>query len=73
MQNKLIRFIMKLEPRGNQGTVLVKRNKKIVVMLKVNKLVKQLKLNYILKMYYEKAPKHLSYHFRKLSNIHIYI
>ena len=68
VQNKLIRFILKLEPRSHIGDVEFKKPG----MLKVEDRVKQLKLNHVFKIYNEIAPEYLNSHFSKLSNTHRY-
>ena len=68
VQNKLIRFILKLEPRSHIGDVEFKK----LGMLKVEDRVKQLKLNHVFKIYNEIAPEYLNSQFTKLSNTHRY-
>ena len=68
MQNKLIRFILKLGPRSHIGSdELMKLN-----MLKVADRVKQLKLNHVFKIYNDTAPHYLNSHFTKLAHTHRY-
>ena len=65
MQNKIIRFILKLEPRSHIGRVEFEK----LGMLKVEDRIKQLKLNHVFKIYHDEAPEYLISHFRKFSNI----
>ena len=68
MQNKIIRFILKLEPRFQIGGDEFEK----LGMLKVEDGIKQLKLNHVFKTYHEKAPEYLNSHFLKFSIIHRY-
>ena len=68
MQNKLVRFILKLGPRSHIGD----EELKMVGLLKVEDRVKQLKLNHVFKIYNEVAPEYLNSHFTKLINTHGY-
>ena len=68
MQNKIIRFILKLEPRSHIGREKFEK----LGMLKVEDRIKQLKLNHVFKIYHDEAPEYLISHFRKFSNIHRY-
>ena len=68
MQNKIIRFILKLEPRSHIGGEEFQK----LGILKVEDRIKQLKLYHVFKMYHDKAPQYLISHFRKFSNIHRY-
>ena len=68
MQNKIIRFILKLEPRSHIGREEFEK----LAMLKVEDRIKQLKLNHVYKIYHDEAPEYLISHFRKFSNIHRY-
>ncbi len=68
MQNKMIRFILNLEPRSHVGHDQFEK----LGMLNVKDRVKQLKLNHVFKIYHCTAPKYLCSHFRKLSNTHRY-
>ena len=68
MQNKIIRFILKLEPRSHIGREEFEK----LGMLKVEDRIKQLKLNHVFKIYHDEAPEYLISHFRKFSNIHRY-
>jgi hypothetical protein len=68
MQNKLIRFILKLKPRSHIGSdKLSKLN-----MLKVDDRVKQLKLNHVFNIYNNTAPHYMNFNFNKLSHTHRY-
>ena len=68
MQNKLIRFILKLKPRSHIGSdKLSKLN-----MLKVDDQVKQLKLKHVLNIYNNTAPHYMNFNFNKLSHTHRY-
>ena len=55
MQNKMVRFILKLGPRSHLGDEELKR----AGMLKVEDRVKQLKLNHVFKIFNEVAPEYL--------------
>ena len=68
MQNKITRFILKLEPRSHIGREEFEK----LGMLKVEDRIKQLKLNHVFKIYHDEAPEYLISHFRKFSNIHRY-
>ena len=68
MQNKIIRFILRLEPRSHIGSDEFEK----LGMLKVEDRIKQLKLNHVFKIYHDEAPEYLISHFRKFSNIHRY-
>ena len=62
MQNKMVRFILKLEPRSHIGD----EELKTVGMLRVEDRVRQLKLNHVFKIYNEVAPEYLNSDFTKL-------
>ena len=68
MQNKIIRFILKLQPRSHIGREEFEK----LGMLKVEDRIKQLKLNHVFKIYHDEAPEYLISHFRKFSNVHRY-
>ena len=68
MQNEIIRFILKLEPRSHIGGEEFQK----LGILKVEDRIKQLKLYHVFKMYHDKAPQYLISNFRKFSNIHRY-
>ena len=68
MQNKIIRFILKFQPRSHIGREKFEK----LGMLKVEDRIKQLKLNHVFKIYHDEAPEYLISHFRKFSNIHRY-
>ena len=68
LQNKMVRFNLKLGPRSHIGD----EELKTVGMLKVEDRVRQLKLNHVFKIYNEVAPEYLNSHFTKLINIHRY-
>ena len=64
MQNKIIRFILKLDNRAHIGCA--EREK--VNMLKVSDRVTQNKLNHIHRIWNDSCPIYLKDHFHKLSN-----
>ena len=68
LQNKIIRFILRLEPRSHIGSDEFEK----LGMLKVEDRIKQLKLNHVFKIYHDEAPEYLISNFRKFSNIHRY-
>ena len=68
MQNKIIRFILKLEPRSHIGREEFEK----LGMLKVEDRIKQLKLKHVFKIYHDEVPEYLISHFIKFSNIHRY-
>ena len=68
MQNKMVRFILKLGPRSHIGNEKLKT----VGILTFEDRVRQLKLNHIFKIYNEVAPEYLNSHFTKLINTHRY-
>ena len=68
MQNKIIRFKLKLEPRSHIGGEEFQK----LGISKVEDGIKQLKLYHVFKMYHDKAPQYLISHFREFSNIHRY-
>ena len=68
MQNKMIRFILKLEPRSHIGVEQFKK----LGMLKVEDRVKQLKLNHVFNIYNDIAPEYLNSHFVKFCQTHNY-
>ena len=68
MQNKMVRFILKLGPRSHIGD----EELKVVGMLRVEDRVRQLKLNHVFKIYNEVAPEYLDSHFTKLIYTHRY-
>ena len=69
MQNKIIRFILKLDPRSHTDGEEFKK----LGVLKVEDRIKQLKPNHVFKIYHDEniiVPRNS--HFSKFSNIHKY-
>ncbi len=64
VQNKMIRFILDLEPR----THLTVNHMKELNMLRVSYRVKQLRLNTAHKIFYKQAPEYLQENFEKVRN-----
>jgi len=68
-QNKLIRFVLNLEPRSHIGNEdFIKLN-----WLPVFDRVNQVTLCHVFKMHNNLAPKYMSEHFSPASNAHSYI
>ena len=68
MQNKVVRFVLGLNPRTHVGQVELDR----LGYLNVEDRVKQLKLNHVFNIYNETSPGYLSENFIKLSDRHRY-
>ena len=68
MQNKMVRFILDLEPRSHIGS----RELNQLGMLPVEARVKQLKLNHVFKIFHNTAPSYMSHNFKKVSEQHFY-
>jgi len=64
VQNKMVRFILDLEPR----THLTVDHMKELNMLRVSDRAKQLRLNTEHKIFYKQAPEYLQEHFEKATN-----
>ncbi len=64
VQNKMVRFILDLEPR----THLTVDHMKELNMLRVSDRTKQLRLNTSSKIFYKQAPEYLQEHFEKARN-----
>ena len=64
MQNKIIRFILDLDPRSHIGSDKFKK----VNMLPVEYRVKQLKLNHTFKIFNNQGPKYLQEHFKTIKD-----
>ena len=68
LQNKMVRFLLNLDPRSHIGSIELAE----VGMLNVEQRVNQLKLNHIFKIFNNTSPSYLSQNFTRVSSFHNY-
>ena len=67
MQNKMVRFVLDLDPRAQVGQEQRKDG-----LLYVKDRVIQLKLNQVFKIYHGLSPDYLNFNFTRISSLHHY-
>ena len=68
MQNKVVRFVLDLDPRAHVG----QEQRKELGLLSVKDRVIQLKLNQVFKIYHGLSPDYLNFNFTRISSLHHY-